>query len=222
MKTITKMLFMLSALFCLSCSGPMGKEYSEETAAEDLKAIVESEDLTKDETATLAGWIMGASFVEDRELNGKTYADILDDANSYRAEQEALAAKAKAEAEAKAKRLREAATVSIFDKVFERWSSYEKVNGFKYAIENKSEKDIDALKFSFSIHNKLGDEIGNGYSVSITDNPIPAGEEYSSAAYWDYNPYIDSSIAIKNADYEDLVFNITLEKIVYTDGTILE
>lgn len=232
MKKITKMLFVFSAFICFSCSGPVNKEYSDETVAEDLKAIVDSEDLTSDEMSTLGGWILGASFVEGRELKGKTYSDILNEAQVYKIEQEALAlkaekerksleAKARAELKARKEKFRKAATVSIFDKGFHK-NDWESAVSFSYAIQNKSKKDIEALKFSFSIYDKLGDPIGENYSISVTDEPIPVGSKFKDVGYWDYNQFIDENVRIKNTDYEDMVFEIQLEKIVYTDGTVLD
>ena len=220
MKSFFIVLIALLSVIALSCSGPLDKEFNEDTVAEDTKEITESGDVSKEEVETLAMWIFSQK-LQDKSLEGKTYGDLLTEAKAYKAEQEAIAAKAKAEADAKAKKLREAAVVSIYDKEFHE-GEWQAMYGFNYVIKNKAAKDIDALKFTFNIYDKLGDKIGTGYSVSITKEEIPAGEEYKSAAYWDYNQFSNDDSKIKNAEMKDLVFDIALEKIVYTDGSTLE
>jgi hypothetical protein len=218
MKKTILLLAMISLI--VACSSPLDKKYSDETMEADAKEIKESGDLDSEDAKLIAGWIMKSKF-QGKDLTDKTYREILEEAKDFKTEQEELAKKAKMEAEAKKKKMQEAIVVSLFDKGFAK-ADYEDYNSFSYVLKNKSEKDIKAFKFSFDIYDALGDELGDGYQVSSTDNTVKAGEEFKTTIYYDYNQFTNDDIKIKNAKFEDLTFDIRVHKIVYTDGTILE
>ncbi|WP_333661092.1 FxLYD domain-containing protein [Chishuiella changwenlii] len=212
-------LFIFTAIL-VSCSNPLNNKYSETNLEKDAKEIKESKKLSDDELQLLAGWIVKAKLTGE-SLDDKTYNDILTEAKNYKAEQEKLKIEAeKLEAE-KVKKMNDALTVSITGKGFDEgeWNSS---NVIKYAIKNKTNKTIDALKVSFKIYDKLGDEIGDGYQMSITDDKIAPNQVYSNESYYDYNQFMDTDIKIRNSKFEDLKFVIKVIKVVYTDGSVLE
>ncbi|MDM1042148.1 MULTISPECIES: hypothetical protein [Empedobacter] len=217
---IKKITFFLFVALLVSCSNPLDKKYSETTLEQDAKAIKESKKLSDEDLQLLAGWIVKAKLTGE-SLESKTYDDILNEAKNYKLEQEKLKIEAeKAEAE-KAKKMTDAITVSITGKGFIE-ADFQSYNTYKYAIKNKSSKTIDAVKFNFTILNKLGDEIGDGYELSLTDDKIAPNQVYINEAFFDYNQFMDQDIKIKNSKFEDLKFVIKVVKIVYTDGTTLE
>ena len=206
--------------FLTSCSSPLNKKYSDENLEQDATEIKESGKLEDGDAELLAGWIM-KSKLQGTSLEDKTYKEILDEAKKFKNEQEELALKAKKEAEEKKKIMQESVVISIYDKGFEQ-ADYESYNSFNYVIKNNSKKDIKAFKFSFNIYDALGDEIGDGYSVSSTDETVKSGDEYKTTIYFDFNQFIDEDIELKNSKFSDLVIDVRPEKIVYTDGSILE
>jgi len=203
-----------------SCSSPLDRKYSEENLQKDAKEIKESGKLKSEDLELLAGWIMKSKF-QGNDLSDKTYNEIINEAKSFKKEQEELASKAKKEAEIKKKRMQETMIISIFDKGFTK-SDWETYNSFSYVVKNKSNKDIKAFKFSFKIYDVLGDEIGDGYRVSSTDKIIKANEESKKTIYYDFNQFMNKDIIIKNAKFKDLSFDIKVDKIVFTDNSVLE
>ena len=95
-------------------------------------------------------------------------------------------------------------------------------NVFEYAIKNKSQKTIDAVKFKFRIFNKLGDEIGDGYNVSVTKDKIAPDKIYTDEAGFDFNQFKNEDLTIKNSKFEDIKFVVDVEKVVYTDQSVLQ
>ena len=217
---IKKFTLFLFSIMLFSCSNPMNKKYSEATLEKDAKEIKDSKKLTDDELQLLAGWIVKAKLTGE-SLEDKSYQDILKEAKDYKIEQDKLKAEAeKLEAE-KAKKMSDALSVSITGKGFDE-GEWDSSNVIKYAVKNKTNKTIDALKFSFKVYDKLGDEIGDGYQMSITDDKIAPNQVYSNEAYYDYNQFMDRDIKIRNSKFEDLKFVIKVIKVVYTDGSVLE
>ncbi|MFC0344034.1 hypothetical protein [Epilithonimonas hispanica] len=220
-----KILLFITALILLSCSNPMNKPYNEETLQTDLKEIVEKKKMSEEDSKTFAGWLILAK-LGDKNLKGKTYQEILDEAKNYKKEQEELELKAKAEEKAKADKMQKAATISIFEYNFVPADSdnyeYQDYHLFKYAIKNKSNKEIKALKFHFKIYNALGDEIGDGYEISLTDDRVSPNAIYRGYSMFNSNSYNSDDNKISNANFKDLKFDIITDKIVYTDGSVLE
>lgn len=232
------LLGLVTAMLLLSCKKVIDQKVSLETAKEDVAKIKEENkgeytdadfDKMGDE---LAGSVFRAALskgkdgIEDGVKFDKTYREYLDEAKSQRIEQEELAAKMKKEELARQAKMKSVITVSIYKKEFIP-SSFEAgrlddYNVFDYAIENKSDKEIKAMKFSFSIKNALGDDIGNGYEIDVTDDRIAPKSVYKNRAAYDYNQFENSDKKIANAKFEDLTFDIDVLKIVYSDGTVLE
>lgn len=212
-------------LVLASCSNPADRKYNETTMSEDLKDIAESKDWNESDAGLFAGWLMRAKF-KGESLDSKTYQDILDEAKKYKAEEDALAEKAKKDAEVRKQKMKNAITVTIFGKDFIK-SDWEKgvtddYNVFDYAIENKSGKEIKAAKIKFKIYNSLGDQLGDDFVMDFTDDRIAAGARYQNQAGFSYNQFKDDDTKIASAKFEDLMFDFDVEKIVYSDGSVLE
>lgn len=217
---IKKITFLLLTAMLISCSNPLDKKYSEATLEQDAKELKESKKVSEEDYQLMAGWILKAKLTGE-SLEGKTYNEIITSAKNYQLEQENLKKEAElAEAE-KAKKMTDAVTVTITGKEFYS-ADWDSSNVFKFAIKNKSSKTIDAIKFNFEVYNKLGDKIGDGYEMSLTSDKIAPNEVYTNGAYYDYNEFIDDNVVIKNSNYEDLKFVVKVEKIVYTDQSVLE
>ncbi len=215
----TFLLLAVAVLF-FSCSSPLDKKYSDENLKQDATKIKEEGELVEEDSKLLGSWIL-KSKLQGEKLSDMTYREILNQAKNFRQEQEELAEKAKKEAEARNKKMQNAIVVSIFNKGFVS-ADYQSYNYFDYAVKNKSNKDIQAFKFNFNIYDALGDEISDGYQVSSTDSIIKANEEFKTRIFYNYNQFMDDDIKIKNAKFDAFIFNIRINKIVYTDGSTLE
>ncbi len=219
MKKIFTFMMVLFALLLVSCSSPLDRKYNKETLDDDVKAMRES-GVADDDMMAIGGWVM-KSAIDNTNLDGKTYRDILKDAKDYSKKQKELEEKARKEAELLQKKMKEAAVISIYKKDFVA-ADYESYNVFSYVVKNTGDKDIKAFKAEFTITNVLGDEIGDGYRFDCTDHTVKVGEEYKTDVYFEYNRFINSTIEIKETPFKDLNFDIKITKIVYTDGSVLE
>ncbi|WP_123868144.1 hypothetical protein [Chryseobacterium lactis] len=220
-----KILILCGLVFLTACSNPTGKKYNEATMPQDLKEIAESKKWNEQDAGLFAGWVIRAK-LKGESLESKTYQSILDDAKKFKAEEDALAEKAKKEMEARKQKMKEALTVTIFAKEYVPSNfdagRLEDYNLFKYAIQNKSAKEIKAAKISFKIFNSLGEQIGDSYSMDFTDDRIAGNSTFKGDAAFDYNQFSNDDKKIASAKFEDLLFDFDVKKIVYSDGSVLE
>lgn len=226
-----------AVLLLSSCNNVIDKKVSLETAKEDIKEIREKhkEDYTDADfnalSNELAGNAFGAFLTKDEDAAKKikfkkTYKEYLEEAKKERLEKEKLAEEAqKAEVE-KAAKMKNALTIAMYGKEFipenYKIGRYKDYNNFKYSIQNKTNKEIKAIGISFTVFNALGEQIGEGFGMDFTDERIPANGSYKGDAPYSFNQLSDIGNELKNAKFEDLTFNFTVSKIVYSDGTTLE
>ncbi|WP_299180714.1 hypothetical protein [uncultured Aquimarina sp.] len=97
---------------------------------------------------------------------------------------------------------------------------YEEFITYKFLIENKSNKDIRAIKGNIVFTNLFGDEI-NTLSF-VYDDPIQSGRKINYNATTDYNQFIEKDRALKNKDLKDLKIIWEPLKVIFYDGTTLE
>jgi hypothetical protein len=220
-----KIVIVAGLIFLTACSNPTSKKYNEATINEDLKEIGESKKWNEKEAGLFAGWLIRAK-LKGESLENKTYQNILDEAKKFKAEEDALAEKAKKEAEERKQKMKNAVTVTIFAKEYVPSNfdagRLEDYNLFKYALQNKSSKEIKAAKISFKIFNALGEQIGDSYSMDFTDDRIAANTTFKGDAAFDYNQFSNDDKKIASAKFEDLIFDFDVQKVVYTDGSVLE
>ncbi len=214
-----KTLLILSFIsFLISCSGPLDKKYNEDTLASDAKEIREDGKLTDEEVQIMAGWIIRAKMTNEN-LEGQTYAEILNEAKDYKKQQEELAEKARYEEDQKRQKLGAALTVALYDKGYEKYD-YEDYLTYSLAFENKTDKNIRAFKGSISINDLFDTEIK---TINLTiDDPIKAGETFKGTYTTEYNQFMDEDKRLKGKDLADLSVVWTPEKIIFEDGSTLE
>ena len=211
-------LIILVAVLTFSCTNPLDKKYSKETFETDAKVIGESGKLSKEDASIMAAWIMKSAF-KGENLEGKTYNEIINEAKDYKKEQELLAEKVKLEEEEKRQKFASALTVAMYDKGYQE-SNYQEYLTYSIAFENKTDKDIRALKGSISIQDLFDTEIK---VINLTiDDPIKAGETFKGTYTTNYNQFKADDTRLKNKDMEDLKVVWTPEKIIFADGTTLE
>lgn len=116
------------------------------------------------------------SVFQQTDLEGKTYADILKEGKEWEKQQEAaekeqkaLAEKAQKEEQERIAKLRQSVLVSCFEKGYQKYN-YEDYITYKFAIQNKSDKDFRAIKRTIIFTDLFGDKIT---SISFKyDQPI--------------------------------------------------
>ncbi len=215
---INYLVILFIGMSLISCSSILDEKYNENNLEEDTKLMKQEEVLSEEDARLMAGWILKSKF-NDENLEGKTYRQILKEAKNFRDEQKALAEKVKIEENERRQRLGDALTVVMYDKGYSKYD-YQDYLTYSFAFENKTNKDIRAFKGSVSIQDLFETEIK---SIGLTiDDPIVAGDTFKGTFTTDYNQFIDEDVELKNKDMNDLIVVWTPEKIIFTDGTVLE
>jgi len=221
MKKLVLVVCMIGLL--ISCTAPLDKKFNKETSFEDLKSI--KEEVDSSDYKLLSGSLLRLAF-KGESIEGMTYSDILEDGKEWKAEQDrleaeqkALAEKIKKEEEERTKRLNDVLTVALYKKGFSKYN-YQEYITYSIAFENKSDRDIRALKGVLTI-NDLFDTKIKGISLTI-DDPIKAGTTYKDSYTTDYNQFKSEDSTLKSKDLDDLKIVWTPEKIIFSDGTTLE
>ena len=218
-----KILSIVSLAILASCSSPLEKTYSEdglEKDAPELKEALDSNDLQL---------LMGSIFrltLQGEDLDKMTYKEILDDGRAWKVEQERIEAEQKALQEKAAReeaervaRLQNAVMVTCFKKGFQE-VNYQEYLTYGFAIENKSDKAIRAIKGMLRFTDLFDDEIS---SIRFTyDDPVGVGEIAKWNAQTDYNKFDSDDSKLKNKDLEDLKVVWEPIKIIFEDGSSLE
>lgn len=209
----------VSSLFLLliACNNPLSKPYKEATVKEDLKEIIDSKKLSEDDAKMLLGYIMLAK-LGNKNIEGKTYKELLEEAKKIKKENEDKAAEEEKEHADKRERLGKVFTATMIEK------GYETLFGdylyFDIRIENKTDKDIRAVKGAFQISDLFDAKI-KGLNI-VEDDVIPAHSIDTITYTIDYNKYKDDHVTLRNKDMDDLKIVWNPEKIIFADGTTLE
>lgn len=57
----------------------------------------------------------------------------------------------------------------------------------------------------------------------LTGDTIKTGETFiNKDMSMEINPYIDTNLKLYTTDFDDLIFDYIITKVMYTDGTLLE
>lgn len=220
-----KLSYLILFLAFIGCQNPMDKAYTKATFQSDLEAINKSESIDTSEAQMMAGYLMLSEF-QKKNLEGKTYNQILTEAKMFKKEQEEeerkqkeLAEKAKREEEARIKKLQESVRVTIFEKSFVK-GDWEDGFRFKFAIENLTDKEMRAFNGKITITDLFDKPLK---SLNFTyDDPIKANANVKQTLYYDYNQFVNNDGLLKEKDLDDLKITWEPAKIIFKDGTTLE
>ena len=220
--TLTVMGFVLAIT---SCNNPLNKKYNEDNLEKDAKEIFESKKVDNTDMEYMGMYIMRAKMLGEK-LDGKTYNDILKNAKELGkkaekedAEAKALAEKVAKEEEEKRQLFAKVLTVALYDKGYykENWEDY---LTYKIAYENKSDKDIRAVKGSLLITDLFDTEIKE--ITLVEDKGIPAGKIVIKIYTTEYNQFMDDDKRLKSKSIDDIKVVWKPEKIIFRDGSTLE
>ena len=161
-----------------------------------------------------------------KDMTKMTYREIIEDGKAWKLEMEkkeaserALREKAQLEEAMRVERLSNSVVVSCYQKGYDE-VDYSDYITYGFVIENKSEKDIRALKGELVFTDLFDEEIK---SIGLTyDQPIKAKITVKWNATTDYNQFTKSDQQLKNKDLKDLKVIWKPEKIIFTDGSTLE
>ena len=81
-KYILSLFILLSVLGFSACTNPMDKVYQEETLMEDLEKIIARDKLNKQDMENFALYLIKCH-IEGRDLEGKTYKELFEEANLF-------------------------------------------------------------------------------------------------------------------------------------------
>lgn len=218
-----KALIIFSSILMVACSSPLDKKYSEDTLEEDAKELRNELDST--EAKLLLGSIFRLT-MQQEDLSKMTYGEILENGKAWKAEQDRIEAEQKALQEKAAReeaervaRLQNAVMVTCFKKGYTE-VDYQDYITYGFAIQNKSEQDIRAVKGEIVFTDLFDDEIK---TLSFTyDQPIKAGATSNWNATTDYNQFRDEDVRLRNKNLEDLKIVWKPIKVIFQDGTTLE
>ncbi len=220
-----KLFYLLAIVILASCSSPMNNTYSDATFESDLKAIREANALDSTEMNLLAMYFVRAKLLNE-SIEGKSYNEILAEAKVAKQKQEEeeriqreLAEKAKKEEEARIARLKNALTVTIFDKGYVEYD-YQEYITYKFAFENKTEKEITAFTGQIMFTDLFDKEIK---SLNLTyDDGVAASSIKNYSATTDYNQFMDEDQLLKSKNLKQIKLVWKPEKILFADGSTLE
>lgn len=207
-----------------SCGSPLHREFDPKTIQTDIQDIKEEHCLDSTETALLTTYITIGN-IEGRDLNGKTYADILVEAIEFQREKEnkekaqkEISERKKKGAEARFSRLRKAMDLVLLNKGVQS-ADWQEFLTFSFALENRSDKDIRAFKGRVVFTDLFDEEI---YSLNLTyDEHLPAGETVNWDVRTNYNPYMNNDVLLKSKSLQDLKILWQPEKIIFSDNSTL-
>ena len=220
-----KLYYLFAVIILASFSSPMNNKYSDATLENDLKAIRGANAIDSTEMNLLAMYFVRAKLLNEN-IEGKSYNEILKEAKIAKQKQEEeeriqreLAEKAKKEEEARIARLKNALTVTIFDKGYAEYD-YQEYITYKFAFENKTDKEITAFTGQLIFTDLFDKEIK---SLNLTyDDGVAANSIKNYSATTDYNQFMDEDQLLKSKNLKQIKLVWKPEKILFADGTTLE
>lgn len=204
----------------------MSKVYNEEGFMLDMVEVRESkgEETAKKITAYVLQQTMKGAFNEDAEndLVGKTYSELLKQADELAAEMKLKEEEEKRLAEEEEKRrkkialkISESLTFALTKKGFSEYNYSEYIT-YTFTFKNKTDKDIAGEKGSVTFYDMFDSKI-NSLSLSY-DKGIKAGKTVNYRAQTDYNQFMDKDTKLKNTNLDKLKVVWEPEQLIFSDG----
>jgi hypothetical protein len=233
-QTIAALLF--SLLFAMACtSNPHSLKITDANKDSFMDQLKDSKGLTVEEIGLLASSQIRRGAVKafggsDASIVGKTVGDLISEERKLQAdakikeeEQKKLAAEAKAKADALTAQLRNAITLTVFDKAF---TPADPMNGrfdsfitLKCVYENKSDKDIRAFRGRVKFTDLFGKEI---FTTNMTiSDPVGAGQKANWSGAIKYNQFMTNQQNLRNAEMANMKIVWLPDSVLFADGTSL-
>ena len=225
MKKIT---ILVITLFAFACSNPMSKVYTEESFMEDMKEVRDAEG--EETVAKISAYIMQQTFKNsfdkdsENKLVGKTYAELVEQADNLKAELKAKEEEEKrlaAEEELRKKKIQlkisESLTFAVTKKgYYEGQYGYPKNITYTFTFKNKTDKDIAGVKGTVIFYDMFDERIK---SIGLSyDDGIKAGETENYKAQSSYTGYDSDEKKLKNTELSKLKVIWEPEQLIFSDG----
>lgn len=205
-------------LFFLSCSSPLDKAYTSSTYLQDIEAIKESNKISYEDMELLTKYI-AVSKIAGNNLEGKTYADILEQIKDLQTANADESNKINNEKEAARIRLGSLLKVNLIEKLFSKINSKDCFT-YKVTFQNLSNKNIKMVVGSISLNDLIEREIKN--IEILLDEELKPGLTFQKSFVFPYNHAAENDKRIRLTDLLDLRIVWNPDKIIYEDGSIAE
>ena len=196
----------------------MDKTYNTATYVQDIAAIRESNKVSYEDIELLTKYI-ALSKIAGKDLQGKTYDEILEKIKEIRKTNTDQTDRINMEKDAMRERMRPYLKVNLTDKIFA------KVNNkdcFTYTVtfQNASFKNIKMVVGNISLNDLLDREIKN-IQIVLDEELFPNSivkKTYTVA----YDAGNENDIRIRSKELVDLRILWNPQKIIFKDGTVAE
>jgi hypothetical protein len=224
------------ALLIVACTGnPHNLKITDANKDSFMEQLKDSKGLTVEEMGLLMSSQMRRAATKtlggtDVSVVGKTVGELIDDERKVRAdakireeEEKRLAAEAKAKADVLTAQLRNAISLTVFDKGFRPSSpmdgQFDAFITLKCVYENKSDKDIRAFRGHVQFTDLFGKEI---FTTNLTiSNPIAAGQKANWTGVINYNQFNAEQQSLRNAGLADMKIIWLPDSVLFADGSSL-
>lgn len=129
--------------------------------------------------------------------------------------------KAAFEEKQKVEKFNNEVSVKVVNKTSRNGNYGTKIVEIKTGVTNNSTKDIKGIQGSLEIKDMFGVNI-KGANLNFTGTTIKTGKTHFETARFKANPFISEDMKVFDEKFEDLIFEYTVLKVIFTDGTILE
>ena len=166
-----------------SCNSPLDKKYHSATYFDDIESIRESDKVSKEDLELLTKYI-ALSKVAGKDLEGKSYGDILDNIKEIRKANADENEMAEMQKEAARARMSSYLSVKLIEKQF---SKVDNKDRFTYTVifQNTSPKAIRMVLGNISLNDLLDREIKN--IPIVVEEPIKRGSTLKKNYTVDYD-----------------------------------
>ena len=212
-------LFFLSLLFIfISCNNPLSRRYNTKTYQQDIGAIRESKKINYEDVELLSKYIV-VSQLAGNDMQGKTYEEILDKIKDIRKANVDENDQLKLEQELKRERLGSFITVILSEKNFTTINNKDVMN-YTVVFKNTSAKNINTIIGSISLNDLLDRQIKK--IDIVVDEIVEKNSTLKKIYTIPYRGADESDKHIRVKSLSDLRVNWNPDKIIFTDGQILQ
>ena len=210
--------YLVFSMFLFSCNNPLSKTYSLKTYNEDMQAIRESKKISYEDEDLLNKYIV-VSQLAGNDMEGKTYDEILDRIKNIRKANGNETEQQKMEQEQKRERMSNILAVNLVEKKFiteknKDWLIY------TVSFRNISDQNINIVVGKLSINDLLDRQIKQ--IEIVLDEEIPKNGIIKKVFTTPYNPINENDKVIRLKDITDLRMQWNPEKIIFSNGQVLQ
>ncbi len=232
MKKLVTVVVLSCVVVIAACSSIKNKKVTSANKDKIFDEIKNSKKLTVEQVQLLQAYMlrraMASAFSKDNSDSddGKTIGQMIEERRKWIAdakvrdeEERQKREKAKAEAEAQRKLLRDALSVTLYDKGFEKGDFQDNIT-LKMSYEHASGKDIRGFKGTVVFQDLFGDTIKE---VRLKeDDTLAAGTTKRVGRALSYNQFKSEDTKLRGTEMANLKATWNPELILFTNGTSLK